>query len=531
MFFKQLKHYQIINISLNFIKYKHVKIKHSYQKLFLIMIKIDEKTSIYPNYIQYKDGLDVIHRLDKNNIEDLTNLEFKFVMKTKFYNGQSLYSICQTLTSNQKSQSEINVFSDYPNLYSLKSIFHQDDITMDLFSFKNWCIQNNDINKDYVAPFLFLKKEEFNCFKQLDKNIVDIFLLSNKYFKHDNINLMKSNSLISIYAFIFVFLKPIENKANFNNSIGFFYKKFIYETLSELFSTNILNIYQSNEELDNFKYRLKHLFRLFALDFTYLYENNHFCNIEDNKENLINKDLLKSRMELYKKLLSFYLKYKNDYDFFKNIDKQNKFEKLMKIYLDFLKREHEISSYRRKFFLGEDNINESTLYVEINNNPSIVMDNYIFTPVLNEYQFESEGAYMGNCIKGRYDNCKVKSLTTSNTISLVFHIVKMNPLEHNSFKDYEQMDLETVREIKSNKYDKVISLELKVKFETKFDLYNIFYLTYFDFKELNFNIKIKEIQNRFHKTTDKEDVNFVENKFIPFLHDYMKNNPILISNV
>ena len=86
-------------------------------------------------------------------------------------------------------------------------------------------------------------------------------------------------------------------------------------------------------------------------------------------------------------------------------------------------------------------------------------------------------------------------------------------------------------EIKSNKYDKVISLELKVKFETKFDLYNIFYLTYFDFKELNFNIKIKEIQNRFHKKTDKEDVNFVENKFIPFLYFFMKNNSILISNV
>ena len=347
----------------------------------------------------------------------------------------------------QNKQNHFDVFSEYPNLTIFQNSLSNDCLNhyqSALFSPKNWLLNNKE--KNPLLPFYFEKKEHFNYFKMLDKNVVDYLVSNNRTMHKDGHQLDAVPLFMSLMSYLpnQELIQKYHNEqkqVNIESNIAIASICHLYDVFLSLF----LNTGKSSEfdydlfiQLFDKRNKLNTLFYLFLSDFLSTIENDALY--QEKKE--LDFDLIQYKKEIYQKILLVCYdanltkdklgKVQTTHDcitFFKNIEskKNSNIQSLLKCVLDY----EEYLDYRLNIaFIAHcaaKNTNEKTIGL-IFDKP-FLFQKHIFVPLSNGYDFYMESEYMKNCVKGKEYLSYIYRYIQDYNLSLFFHIVDINILD------------------------------------------------------------------------------------------------------
>ena len=349
---------------------------------------------------------------------------------------------------NQNKQHHFDVFAEYPNLAIFQNSLSNDCLNhyqSALFSPKNWLLNNKKNNP--LLPFYFEKKEHFNYFKMLDKEIVDYLVSNNRTMNKDGHQLDSVPLFISLMSYLpnQELIQKYHNdqkQVNIESNIAIASICHLYDVFLSLF----LNTGKSSDfdydlfiQLFDKRNKLNTLFYLFLSDFLSTIENDALY--QERKE--LDYDLIQYKKEIYQKILLVCYDANLTKDklgkaqtaqhdcitFFKNIEskKNSNIQSLLKCVLDY----EEYLNYRLNIAFIEHcaakNTNEKTIGL-IFDKP-FLFQNHIFVPLSNSYEFYMESEFMKNCVKGKEANSYIYRYVKDYNLSLFFHIVDINNLD------------------------------------------------------------------------------------------------------
>ena len=348
---------------------------------------------------------------------------------------------------NQNKQHHFDVFAEYPNLAIFQNSLSNDCLNhyqSALFSPKNWLLNNKKNNP--LLPFYFEKKEHFNYFKMLDKNVVDYLVSNNRTMHKDGHQLDAVPLFMSLMSYLpnQELIQKYHNEqkqVNIESNIAIASICHLYDVFLSLF----LNTGKSSEfdydlfiQLFDKRNKLNTLFYLFLSDFLSTIENDALY--QEKKE--LDFDLIQYKKEIYQKILLVCYdanltkdklgKVQTTHDcitFFKNIEskKNSNIQSLLKCVLDY----EEYLDYRLNIaFIAHcaaKNTNEKTIGL-IFDKP-FLFQKHIFVPLSNGYDFYMESEYMKNCVKGKEYLSYIYRYIQDYNLSLFFHIVDINILD------------------------------------------------------------------------------------------------------
>lgn len=343
----------------------------------------------------------------------------------------------------QNKQNHFDVFSEYPNLTIFQNSLSNDCLNhyqSALFSPKNWLLNNKE--KNPLLPFYFEKKEHFNYFKMLDKNVVDYLVSNNRTMHKDGHQLDAVPLFMSLMSYLpnQELIQKYHNEqkqVNIESNIAIASICHLYDVFLSLF----LNTGKSSEfdydlfiQLFDKRNKLNTLFYLFLSDFLSTIENDALY--QERKE--LDFDLIQYKKEIYQKILLVCYDANLTKDklgqhdcitFFKNIEskKNSNIQSLLKCVLDY----EEYLNYRLNIAFIEHcaakNTNEKTIGL-IFDKP-FLFQKHIFVPLSNSYDFYMESEYMKNCVKGKESLSYIYRYVQDYNLSLFFHIVDINILD------------------------------------------------------------------------------------------------------
>ena len=457
--------------------------------------------------IQYTNGLGNILHLTKDNIHQVEHAKSVLILKNTFITINPR----QTVPDNKKQvkrlsvyncldesnfelvldwllehglsdyinyeQNSFDVFKEYPNLSIFQQSLSQDCFNYyqsSLFSPKNWLVSNKTHNP--LLPFYFEKKEYFNYFKTLNKEVVDYLVGNNRMMTQDN-------QVQSLPLFMGL-ISYSSNQEMIESSSNIDLKDMLICHMYDVFLSLFLNTgkesafdYDLFMKLFNKQNKLNTLFYLFIKDFisTIQQDVSYAKHTQDKQLDL---ELIQYKKKVYQKiLLACYdahmakpsLTQHNCITFFKNIESKKKsdIKTLLKQLLDY----EEYLNHKVNISFIENNTtkNVNKKLIGLIFDKPFIFKGHIFTPLTQSYDFYMESEYMNNCVKDKEKRAYVYNYKEhDHNLSLFFHIVALNNLD-NSVKLTLQLP-EYAKHTEYTKYTEQLNpLEILEKIDNKSD--------------------------------------------------------------
>ena len=387
--------------------------------------QVSQAEHVYLNVV-LSDNKKQVKRLSVYNCLDEAN--FEFVLDWLLEHGLSDYI--------NYEQNSFDVFKEYPNLSIFQQSLSQDCFNhyqSSLFSPKNWLVSNKTNNP--LLPFYFEKKEYFNYFKTLNKDVVDYLVGNNRIMTQDN-------QVQSLPLFIGL-LSYSSNQEIIQSLSNIDLKDMLVCHMYDVFTSLFLNTgkeysfdYDLFMQLFNKQNKLNTLFYLFVKDFISTIKQD--ASYAQNEK--LDLELIKYKKKVYQKiLLTCYdahmakpsLTQHNCITFFKNIEfkKKSDIKTLLKQLLDY----EEYLNHKVNISFIENNTTKNVnkkLIGTIFDKP-FIFKGHIFTPLTHSYDFYMESEYMNNCVKDKERLAYVYNYKEHDyNLSLFFHIVDLNNLDN-----------------------------------------------------------------------------------------------------
>ena len=427
--------------------------------------------------IEYTNGLGNTFQLTKDNIHQVEHTKSVLILKNTFITINP-YQVSQTahtcsnncLSDNKKQlkrlsvydcldesnfelvldwllehglsdyinyeQNSFDVFKEYPNLSIFQQSLSQDCFNhyqSSLFSPKNWLVSNKTNNP--LLPFYFEKKEYFNYFKTLNKEVVDYLVGNNRMMTQDN-------QVQSLPLFMGL-ISYSSNQEIIESSSNIDLKDMLICHMYDVFVSLFLNTgkeYSFNSDLFmqlfSKQNKLNTLFYLFIKDFISTIQKD----VSYTKDEQLDLELIQYKKKVYQKiLLACYdahmakpsLTQHNCITFFKNIESKKKsdIKTLLKQLLDY----EEYLNHKVNISFIENNTtkNVNKKLIGLIFDKPFIFKGHIFTPLTNSYDFYMESEYMNNCVKDKEKRAYVYNYKEhDHNLSLFFHIVALNNLDN-----------------------------------------------------------------------------------------------------
>lgn len=419
--------------------------------------------------IQYTNGLGNTFHLTKDNIHQVEHAKSVLILKNTFITinphqaNQTVYkkqvkrlSVYNCLDESNfelvldwllehglsdyinYEQNSFDVFKEYPNLSIFQQSLSQDCFNYyqsSLFSPKNWLVSNKINNP--LLPFYFEKKEYFNYFKTLNKDVVDYLVGNNRMMTQDN----------QVQALpLFMGLISYSSNQEMIESSNIDLKDMLICHMYDVFISLFLNTgkecafdYDLFMQLFNKQNKLNTLFYLFIKDFisTIQQDVSYAKHTQDKQLDL---GLIQYKKKVYQKiLLACYdahmakpsLTQHNCITFFKNIESKKKsdIKTLLKQLLDY----EEYLNHKVNISFIENNTtkNVNKKLIGLIFDKPFIFKGHIFTPLTHSYDFYMESEYMNNCVKDKEKRAYVYNYKEhDHNLSLFFHIVALNNLDN-----------------------------------------------------------------------------------------------------
>lgn len=458
--------------------------------------------------IQYTNGLGNTFQLTKDNIHQVEHIKSLLILKNTFL---TINPPSQTVSDNEKQvkrlsvydcldesnfelvldwllehglsdyinyeQNSFDVFKEYPNLSIFQQSLSQDCFNYyqsSLFSPKNWLVSNKTHNP--LLPFYFEKKEYFNYFKTLNKEVADYLVGNNRMMTQDN-------QVQSLPLFMGL-ISYSSNQEMIESSSNIDLKDMLICHMYDVFLSLFLNTgkesafdYDLFMKLFNKQNKLNTLFYLFIKDFisTIQQDVSYAKHTQDKQLDL---ELIQYKKKVYQKiLLACYdahmakpsLTQHNCITFFKNIESKKKsdIKTLLKQLLDY----EEYLNHKVNISFIENNTtkNVNKKLIGLIFDKPFIFKGHIFTPLTQSYDFYMESEYMNNCVKDKEKRAYVYNYKEhDHNLSLFFHIVALNNLD-NSVKLTLQLP-EYAKHTEYTKYTEQLNpLEILEKIDNKSD--------------------------------------------------------------
>lgn len=458
--------------------------------------------------IQYTNGLGNTFQLTKDNIHQVEHIKSLLILKNTFL---TINPPSQTVSDNEKQvkrlsvydcwdesnfelvldwllehglsdyinyeQNSFDVFKEYPNLSIFQQSLSQDCFNYyqsSLFSPKNWLVSNKTHNP--LLPFYFEKKEYFNYFKTLNKDVVDYLVGNNRMMTQDN-------QVQSLPLFMGL-ISYSSNQEMIESSSNIDLKDMLICHMYDVFISLFLNTgkewvfdYDLFMKLFNKQNKLNTLFYLFIKDFisTIQQDVSYAKHTQDKQLDL---ELIQYKKKVYQKiLLACYdahmakpsLTQHNCITFFKNIEfkKKSDIKTLLKQFLDY----EEYLNHKVNISFIENNTtkNVNKKLIGLICDKPFIFKGHVFTPLTNSYDFYMESEYMNNCVKDKEKRAYVYQYKAYDyNLSLFFHIVDLNNLD-NSVKLTLQLPTCTSYTSYTNCTEQLNPLEILAKLDNEYN--------------------------------------------------------------
>lgn len=460
--------------------------------------------------IQYTNGLGNTLHLTKDNIHQVENAKSVLILKNTFITINPRQT-SQTVSDNKKQvkrlsvynclnesnfelvldwllehglsdyinyeQNSFDVFKEYPNLSIFQQSLSQDSFNYyqsSLFSPKNWLVSNKTNNP--LLPFYFEKKEYFNYFKTLNKEVVDYLVGNNRMMTQDN-------QVQSLPLFMGL-ISYSSNQEMIESSSNIDLKDMLICHMYDVFISLFLNTgkegvfdYDLFMKLFNKQNKLNTLFYLFIKDFISTIQQD-ISYAKHTQDKQLDLELIQYKKKVYQKiLLACYdahmakpsLTQHNCITFFKNIEfkKKSDIKTLLKQLLDY----EEYLNHKVNISFIENNTtkNVNKKLIGLIFDKSFIFKGHIFTPLTHSYDFYMESEYMNNCVKDKEKRAYVYNYKEHDyNLSLFFHIVDLNNLDNSV-----QLTLQLPEYMEYTKYAKCTEqlnpLEILEKIDNKSD--------------------------------------------------------------
>lgn len=457
--------------------------------------------------IQYTNGLGNTLHLTKDNIHQVENAKSVLILKNTFITINPR----QTVSNNPKQvkrlsvyncldkanfelvldwllehglsdyinyeQNSFDVFKEYPNLSIFQQSLSQDCFNhyqSSLFSPKNWLVSNKTNNP--LLPFYFEKKEYFNYFKTLNKEVVDYLVGNNRMMTQDN--------QVQALPLFMGLISYSSNQEMIESSSNIDLKDMLICHMYDVFLSLFLNTgkecafdYGLFMKLFNKQNKLNTLFYLFIKDFIFTIQQD-VSYAKHTQDKQLDLELIQYKKKVYQKiLLACYdahmakpsLTQHNCITFFKNIESKKKsdIKTLLKQLLDY----EEYLNHKVNISFIENNTtkNVNKKLIGLIFDKPFIFKGHIFTPLTHSYDFYMESEYMNNCVKDKEKRAYVYNYKEHDyNLSLFFHIVALNNLD-NSVK----LTLQLPEYAKHTEYTKCTEqlnpLEILEKIDNKSD--------------------------------------------------------------
>ena len=422
--------------------------------------------------IQYTNGLGNTSHLTKDNIHQVEHAKSVLILKNTFIIINP-HQTSQTVSDNQKQvkrlsvyncldesnfelvldwlfehglsdyinyeQNSFDVFKEYPNLSIFQQSLSQDCFNYyqsSLFSPKNWLVSNKI--KNPLLPFYFEKKEYFNYFKTLNKEVVDYLVGNNRMMTQDN-------QVQSLPLFMGL-ISYSSNQEMIESSSNIDLKDMLICHMYDVFLSLFLNTgkefaFDDNlfMQLFNKQNKLNTLFYLFIKDFisTIQQDVSYAKHTQDKQLDL---ELIQYKKKVYQKILlacydahmaKLISTQHHCITFFKNIESKKKsdIKTLLKQLLDY----EEYLNHKVNISFIENNTtkNVNKKLIGLICDKPFIFKGHIFTPLTHSYDFYMESEYMNNCVKDKEKRAYVYNYKEhDHNLSLFFHIVALNNLDN-----------------------------------------------------------------------------------------------------
>lgn len=422
--------------------------------------------------IQYTNGLGNTFHLTKDNIHQVEHAKSVLILKNTFIIINP-HQTSQTVSDNKKQvkrlsvydcldesnfelvldwllehglsdyinyeQNSFDVFKEYPNLSIFQQSLSQDCFNYyqsSLFSPKNWLVSNKTNNP--LLPFYFEKKEYFNYFKTLNKEVVDYLVGNNRMMTQDN-------QVQSLPLFMGL-ISYSSNQEMIESSSNIDLKDMLICHMYDVFLSLFLNTgkecafdYDLFMKLFNKQNKLNTLFYLFIKDFIFTIQQD-VSYAKHTQDKQLDLELIQYKKKVYQKiLLACYdahmakpsLTQHNCITFFKNIESKKKsdIKTLLKQLLDY----EEYLNHKVNISFIENNTtkNVNKKLIGLIFDKPFIFKGHIFTPLTHSYDFYMESEYMNNCVKDKEKRAYVYNYKEhDHNLSLFFHIVALNNLDN-----------------------------------------------------------------------------------------------------
>lgn len=325
---------------------------------------------------------------------------------------------------------EINIFEETDNLKPLQKFFFNQDKDvfnvqnkLDLFSFKNWIYSKETLNSpsslQKIIPFKFVKKADFNLFKNLNSDIINMLISFNDYYTKDN-HISPIYNKLSIFIELLSYCKnhtPFFDIENKNKDILKHYLFVLYYLL------DYINPFLKEIEFKDYQKHvfpmLKSCFLITTKELTFLFEDKYHNNEEEIKKEI---PIILSHFSLFSTFSHLSL-------LFKKFDCETSFKKINNLSLitsfSSLSKKlqvlsNEILLIKKELYFFKDGIFYN---YHINDKP-FVIDNFIFYPLIEEIDFYNESDFMNNCMKSKFNYYNTK-FSFLNNINLYFHVIEL----------------------------------------------------------------------------------------------------------
>jgi hypothetical protein len=464
--------------------------------------------------IQYTNGLGNTLHLTKDNIHQVENAKSVLILKNTFITINPR----QTVSNNPKQvkrlsvyncldkanfelvldwllehglsdyinyeQNSFDVFKEYPNLSIFQQSLSQDCFNhyqSSLFSPKNWLVSNKTNNP--LLPFYFEKKEYFNYFKTLNKEVVDYLVGNNRMMTQDN--------QVQALPLFMGLISYSSNQEMIESSSNIDLKDMLICHMYDVFLSLFLNTgkecafdYGLFMKLFNKQNKLNTLFYLFIKDFIFTIQQD-VSYAKHTQDKQLDLELIQYKKKVYQKiLLACYdahmakpsLTQHNCITFFKNIESKKKsdIKTLLKQLLDY----EEYLNHKVNISFIENNTtkNVNKKLIGLIFDKPFIFKGHIFTPLTHSYDFYMESEYMNNCVKDKEKRAYVYNYKEHDyNLSLFFHIVALNNLDNSvkltlqlpeyakHMKCTEQLNpLEILEKIDNKSDEKILILDKKL---------------------------------------------------------------------
>ena len=464
--------------------------------------------------IQYTNGLGNTFHLTKDNIHQVEHAKSVLILKNTFITINPR----QTVSNNPKQvkrlsvyncldkanfelvldwllehglsdyinyeQNSFDVFKEYPNLSIFQQSLSQDCFNhyqSSLFSPKNWLVSNKTNNP--LLPFYFEKKEYFNYFKTLNKEVVDYLVGNNRMMTQDN--------QVQALPLFMGLISYSSNQEMIESSSNIDLKDMLICHMYDVFLSLFLNTgkecafdYGLFMKLFNKQNKLNTLFYLFIKDFIFTIQQD-VSYAKHTQDKQLDLELIQYKKKVYQKiLLACYdahmakpsLTQHNCITFFKNIESKKKsdIKTLLKQLLDY----EEYLNHKVNISFIENNTtkNVNKKLIGLIFDKPFIFKGHIFTPLTHSYDFYMESEYMNNCVKDKEKRAYVYNYKEHDyNLSLFFHIVALNNLDNSvkltlqlpeyakHMKCTEQLNpLEILEKIDNKSDEKILILDKKL---------------------------------------------------------------------